>query len=299
MEFLDQFTVTTLRASTPIVLAAVAGLFSIRAGIFHLGIEGLMLAAAFAAVAAGTVSGSVWFGLAAAIAVSLALSALYWVVIDRLKADAVIAGLGLTTLCVGGTSYAMQVLFDQRGQMASAVRLPRPVTGPHEGVWALVSELTVITWITPLLVVVAWIILRRSRLGLQIAAVGDYSYGADAAGVNQSQVRFYALLITGVGCGIAGTQLAVGDVAGFSENMTNGRGFFALAAMLFGGFSVIYTALAGLFFGFADAFGIFMQIFNRSGLPVQFVLMAPFVLTIAIVTLSGYFKRIGAGHDST
>ena len=87
MDFLDQFTITTLRASTPIILAAVAGLFSIRAGIFHLGIEGLMLAGAFAAVAAGTASGSVWIGLLVAILVCLILSVLYWVVIDRLKAD--------------------------------------------------------------------------------------------------------------------------------------------------------------------------------------------------------------------
>lgn len=291
MEFVDQFTITTLRASTPIILAAVAGLFSIRAGIFHLGIEGLMLAGAFAAVAAGTASGSVWIGLLVAILVCLILSVLYWVVIDRLKADAVIAGLGLTALCIGGTAFAMQVIFGQRGQMASEVRLPRPVTGPQDGILSYVSELTIITWATPVLIVLAWIVLRRSRLGLQIAAVGDYPYGAEASGVNQSMVRLNALLITGFGCAIAGTQLAVGDVAGFSENMTNGRGFFALAAVLFGGFSAIYTALAGLFFGFADAFGIAMQLFDKSGLPTQFVLMAPFVLTIIIVTISGAVKK--------
>ncbi len=291
MEFLDQFTVTTLRGATPIVLAAVAGLFAIRAGIFHLGIEGLMLVGAFTAVAAGTASGSATVGMLTAILVCLLLSVLYWYLIDKLKADTVIAGLGLTALCVGGTAFAMQVLFDQRGQMASTVRLYRPITGQQEGALSFVSELTIITWVTPLLVVLAWIVLRRSRLGLQIAAVGDYPYGAEAVGVNQSRVRLYALLITGAGCAIAGTQLAIGDVAGFSENMTNGRGFFALAAMLFGGFSAVFTAFAGLFFGFADAFGIFMQINDRSGLPVQFVLLVPFILTILIVSISGYLRK--------
>lgn len=291
MEFLDQFTVTTLRGATPIVLAAVAGLFAIRAGIFHLGIEGLMLVGAFTAVAAGTASGSATVGMLTAILVCLLLSVLYWYFIDKLKADTVIAGLGLTALCVGGTAFAMQVLFDQRGQMASTVRLYRPITGQQEGALSFVSELTIITWVTPLLVVLAWIVLRRSRLGLQIAAVGDYPYGAEAVGVNQSRVRLYALLITGAGCAIAGTQLAIGDVAGFSENMTNGRGFFALAAMLFGGFSAVFTAFAGLFFGFADAFGIFMQINDRSGLPVQFVLLVPFILTILIVSISGYLRK--------
>ncbi len=291
MEFLDQFTVTTLRGATPIVLAAVAGLFAIRAGIFHLGIEGLMLVGAFTAVAAGTASGSATVGMLTAILVCLLLSVLYWYLIDKLKADTVIAGLGLTALCVGGTAFAMQVLFDQRGQMASTVRLYRPITGQQEGALSFVSELTIITWVTPLLVMLAWIVLRRSRLGLQIAAVGDYPYGAEAVGVNQSRVRLYALLITGAGCAIAGTQLAIGDVAGFSENMTNGRGFFALAAMLFGGFSAVFTAFAGLFFGFADAFGIFMQINDRSGLPVQFVLLVPFILTILIVSISGYLRK--------
>jgi simple sugar transport system permease protein len=291
MEFLDQFTVTTLRGATPIVLAAVAGLFAIRAGIFHLGIEGLMLVGAFTAVAAGTASGSATVGMLTAILVCQLLSVLYWYFIDKLKADTVIAGLGLTALCVGGTAFAMQVLFDQRGQMASTVRLYRPITGQQEGALSFVSELTIITWVTPLLVVLAWIVLRRSRLGLQIAAVGDYPYGAEAVGVNQSRVRLYALLITGAGCAIAGTQLAIGDVAGFSENMTNGRGFFALAAMLFGGFSAVFTAFAGLFFGFADAFGIFMQINDRSGLPVQFVLLVPFILTILIVSISGYLRK--------
>lgn len=291
MEFLDQFTVTTLRAATPIVIAAVAGLFSIRAGIFHLGIEGLLLAAAFTAVAAGTASQSVWIGLFSAIIVCLILSFIYWYLIDRLKADTVIAGLGLTALCIGGTAFAMQVLFGQRGQMASSVKLYRPVTGVQEGWLSFVSELTIITWLTPLFVFAAWLVLRRSRLGLKISAVGDYPYGAEAAGIKQSTVRLHALLITGFGCAIAGTQLAIGDVAGFSENMTNGRGFIALAAMLFGGFSALYTAFAGLFFGFSDAFGIFIQINDQSGLPAQFALMVPFILTIIAVCLSGYFKK--------
>ena len=286
MEFIDQFVVTMLRSSTPIILAAVAGLFAIRAGVFHLGMEGLMLAAAFVAVAAGTVLGSVWLGVACAVSACLVLSALYWVLIDRLRADSVIAGLGLTAICVGGTAFLMQSMFGQRGSMQSTVRLPRPVTGADEGLLAFVSELSVLTWLMPLLVVAGWLLLTRTRLGLQISAVGDYPFGAEAAGVNRSMVRLYAILITGVGCALAGAQLSVGDLSSFNENMTNGRGFIALAAMLFGARSPLYTALAGLFFGFADAFGILIQINADGSIPRQFVLMAPFVVTIAIVALS-------------
>lgn len=286
MEVLDQFVVTMLRSSTPIILAAVAGLFAIRAGVFHLGMEGLMLAGAFTAVAMGTVTGSVWAGLSCAVLACLGLSLFYWVLVDRLRADTVIAGLGLTAVCVGGTAFLMQAIFGQRGSMQSPVRLPRPVTGAQEGVLAFVSELSIMTWCLPLLVLVGWILLTRSQLGLQIAAVGAYPYGAEAAGVNQSRVRLHAILITGVGCALAGAQLSVGDLSSFSENMTNGRGFIALAAMLFGARSPLLTALAGLFFGFADSFGILIQINADGTVPRQFVLMAPFVVTIVIVALS-------------
>ncbi|MCE2523288.1 MAG: ABC transporter permease [Rhodobacteraceae bacterium] len=291
MELIDQFVVTMLRSSTPIILAAVAGLFAIRAGVFHLGMEGLMLAGAFTAVAVGTVAGSVWIGLAAAIVVCLVLSVLYWILIDKFRADTVIAGLGLTALCVGGTAFLMQAIFNQRGSMQSSVRLPRPVSGVNDGLLAFVSELSVMTWVLPILVVLGWILLTRSHLGLQIAAVGEYPYGAEASGVNQSRVRLHAILITGVGCALAGAQLSVGDLSAFTENMTNGRGFIALAAMLFGARSPLYTALAGLFFGFADAFGILIQIRADGSIPRQFVLMAPFVITIVIVALSSSIGR--------
>ncbi len=291
MELIDQFVVTMLRSSTPIILAAVAGLFAIRAGVFHLGMEGLMLAGAFTAVAVGTVAGSVWIGLAAAIVVCLVLSVLYWILIDKFRADTVIAGLGLTALCVGGTAFLMQAIFNQRGSMQSSVRLPRPVSGVNDGLLAFVSELSVMTWVLPILVLLGWILLTRSHLGLQIAAVGEYPYGAEASGVNQSRVRLHAILITGVGCALAGAQLSVGDLSAFTENMTNGRGFIALAAMLFGARSPLYTALAGLFFGFADAFGILIQIRADGSIPRQFVLMAPFVITIVIVALSSSIGR--------
>lgn len=290
MEFIEQFTVTTLRAATPIALAATAGLFSIRAGIFHLGIEGLMLAGAFGAVAFGNLTGSIWLGILLAVLLCLVLSWLYWVVIELFQADTVIAGLGLTALCVGGTAFAMQAFFGARGRMASEVRLPRPVSGNSDGLWAYANELTILTWATPVLIVVGWLVLRRSQLGLRIAAVGDYPYGAEAAGVNIGRTKLYAVLITGFGCALAGAQLSTGDVAAFSENMTSGRGFFALAAMLFGSLSIVYTALASLFFGFAEAFGIAMQLNADGTIPRQFVLMAPFILTIVIVSLTGYFK---------
>ena len=286
---MEQFVVTTIRLSVPLIFAGLGGLFSVRAGIFHIGIEGLMLAGAFVTVAIGSALGSVWLGIGGAIIVNLLLSWVYWFLIDRLKADMIIAGLGLTTLCVGGTAFLMSAFFNKRGSMTSQVRLPQPVVGPQEGLLAYVSELSLLAWLLPLFVLIVWLLLRRSRLGLQLAAIGEYPYAAEAAGVNISRSKLYAMLITGICCALAGAELAVGGLAAFSENMTNGRGFIALAAILFGSLDPIRTTLAGLFFGLANAVGINSQIYaGASNVPRQFILMLPFAATIFFVTLRGY-----------
>lgn len=291
MEIIDQFVVTTLRSATPIILAAMAGLFSVRAGIFNMGLEGLMLAGAFTAVATGILTGSIILSLLMAIVVCLLLSAAYWALIEKYGADPVITGLGLTATAAGGAAYLTQVLFGKSGAIQSPVRMPVPVSGVTEGLLALVNQLSLLTWLLPVFIFATWAILRRSQFGLRISAVGDYPYGAEAAGINIGRTRLYAMLITGAGSALAGSQLAVGDLASFNDNMTNGRGFIALAAILFGAKWPGYTALAGLFFGFAEALGVVIQINADGTIPREFVLMAPFVATIAIVTLSSALSR--------
>ena len=295
---MEQFAVTTIRLSVPLIFAGLGGLFSVRAGIFHIGIEGLMLAGAFVTVGFGSAIGSVWLGIVGAIAVNLLLSFVYWLLIDRFKADMIITGLGLTTLCVGGSAFLMNALFNRRGSMTSAVRLPQPVVGPQEGILAYVSELSILAWLLPLFVFIVWLILRRSRLGLHIAAVGEYPYAAEAAGVDISRTKLIAMLITGACCALAGAELSVGGLAAFSENMTNGRGFIALAAILFGSLEPIRTTLAGLFFGLANAVGINSQIYaGESNIPRQFILMISFIATMIFVTLRGVLsqRRISQG----
>ena len=288
---MEQFVVTTIRLSAPLIFAGLGGLFSVRAGVFHIGIEGLMLAGAFATVALGTATGSVWLGIAGAIIVNLILSFVYWLLIDRFKADMIITGLGLTTLCIGGTAFLMNAIFSRRGSMTSAVRLPQPVVGPQEGILAFVSELSILAWLLPIFVLLVWLILRRSRLGLQIAAVGEYPYAAEAAGVDISRTKLIAMLITGLCCALAGAELSVGGLAAFSENMTNGRGFIALAAILFGSSEPLRTTLASLFFGLVSAVGINSQIYaGESNIPRQFILMIPFLATMVFVTLRGFFS---------
>ena len=281
---MEEFIASTIRVSVPLALAGVGSLFAVRAGIFHLGIEGLMLAGAFTAVGIAHRTESVILAVVGALVISAILSWIYWLLMEKLRADAVIAGLGITGFAVGGTAFFLNVVFDRRGRLDSVVRLPRPVSGPQDGVAAYVNELSILGWLTPPLVVLAWFLMRRSQFGLRLTAVGTYSYGARAAGVHEGRTRLQAMLLTSVGAGLAGVELSLGGLSTFSEGMTNGRGFIALAAALFGLLHPIGTAAAAVFFGAAEAVGVVTQVKGVDFLPRPFILTIPFVLTILAVT---------------
>ncbi len=288
---MEQVLATTLRAATPLILVALAGVFAFRAGVFHLGLEGLMVTGAFVVVAVAEATGSVVAGLVAAVAVCMLLSVLFWWVTGPLGANVIIAGLGLTSIGLGGTAFALGAVYDTRGSIFTDVVLPRPIRGVTEGVGVILSESSILVWSTPVVVLAAWIVLRRSRFGLRLAAVGEYPFAARTVGVDPSVMRLQALLIAGALCALGGAELSVGSLANFTENMTNGRGFIAFVAVIFGAWHPIGAALAALFFGFADAIGIQSQINITEAVPREFVLMIPFVLTILAVWLGGLWRR--------
>jgi simple sugar transport system permease protein len=287
----EQFIATTLRVANPIVLVALGGLFAYRAGIFHLGLEGLMLIGAFAAVAGTIWTNDVTLGIGIAIVVCMVISAVFWVLIVPLRANAIICGLGLSVLGLGATSFALAALFDTRGQIRAPAGLWRPVTGVGSGPLAAVSELSILVWLMPVIAFVVWLILRRTRFGLRLSAVGEYPFAARSAGVNVARMRFVALLITGALCALGGSDLALGSLRSFQENMTQGRGFLGFSAMLFGAGDPIGTTFAALFFGLAEAIGIQAQLLNLDFPPVEFVLMLPYVVTIVAVWLSSLRRR--------
>lgn len=290
---MEQFIATTLRVATPIVFVALGGLFAYRAGIFHLGLEGQMLIGAFAAVAGAIWTGDVWLGIIIAIIVNLVVSAAFWVIIVPLRANAIIAGLGLTTLGIGATTFALSALFDTRGQIRAPAGLPRPVNGVSDGPLAAVNELSIFVWLMPVIAFAVWVLLRRTRFGLRLAAVGEYPMAARSAGVSVGRMRLVALLICGTLCTIGGADLSLGTLSFFQENMTAGRGFLGFSSMLFGAGDPIGTTFAALFFGLAQALGIQAQLLNLGFPPVEFVLMLPFVATIVAVWISGLRNKRG------
>jgi simple sugar transport system permease protein len=292
-----QFLETTLRDTTPIALAALAGVLAFRVGVFHLGLEGLMCAGAFAAVAVTKATGSVALGLVATVAICLLLSLLYWWVIDRLRANVIIAGLGLTGIGVAGSTFALQTFFGTQGAIQVAHGLPRPVTGHTSGPLSAVSGLTVVTWLLPVLVLAVWWLVRRTTLGLRMSAVGEYPFAARSAGASPSRLRLLALLLGGVLCALAGADLALGGLEAFTPGMTAGRGYIAFTAVVFGAAGPIGAALASLFFGAADALGIVAQL-EKWPVPVEIVMMLPYVLTLVAVSIAGRLGRAGASAQA-
>lgn len=293
---MEQFIAITLGATTPIALVAIGAVFSWRAGIFHMGLEGLMAIGAFVSVAGTIWSGQVIVGLAMAIAACMFVSFVFWIVIVPLRANAVIAGLGLSTLGVGGSVYMLTVLTGSSGSIYSDIGLWRPVAGVASGPLAAVSDLSILVWLVLPLTLGCWWFLRRTRSGLLLAAVGEYPFAARGAGASPSKVRLAALLVTGAFCALGGAELALGSLNAFTQDITSGRGFLAFTAVIFGVGDPIGAALASLFFGLAEALGIYTQ-FATAELPVprEFILMLPYLLTILAVWLNSVARRSSGG----
>ena len=291
---------STLRLSTPLVLCALAGLFSERSGIVDIGLEGKMLFAAFAAGAVGAWYGSTTLALGAAMVVAIAMSWLHGFACVRYPGDQVVSGLALNIIAAGLTVVLGAAWFGQGGQtpaLGAQVRMGAlfspgaPGTGPLAWLWALLS-LDLLVLASLALVPIAWWLLYRTRFGLRLRAVGENPHMVEAAGVSVAQLRFAALTINGALCGLAGSYLVLAQSAQFSQNMTAGRGFMALAALIFGRWQPGLALWACLLFGFLDAASIRLQGLHipiLGEVPVQLIQALPYVLTV--VLLAGFVGK--------
>ncbi|WP_371055080.1 MULTISPECIES: ABC transporter permease [unclassified Rhodosalinus] len=295
---------STLRLATPLLLACLAGLFSERAGIFDIGLEGKMLAAAFFSAAVAFATGSVWLGLLAGMAASIALSALHGLAAITFRGNQLISGVAINFLAAGLTVLIAQNWFSQGGRTPSlvggarfeAVSLPLaetlagvPVLGP---IYAeLVSGHSVLVYVALLMVPLTWWVLFRTRFGLRLRAVGEAPEAVDTAGISVIGLRYAAVAICGVLCGIAGAYLATGLQAGFVKDMTAGRGYIALAALIFAKWRPWHALGACLLFGFLQAVALRYQNIDLGVfvVPVQLMDALPYILTVVI--LAGFVGR--------
>lgn len=295
---------STVRLSTPLLLACLAGLFSERAGIFDIGLEGKMLMAAMFSGAIAFVTGSVWLGLLAGVAASLALSALHGLASITFRGNQLISGVAINFLAAGLTVLIAQDWFGQGGRTPSLIGGARfepitlpfaealqnlPILGPLY--YELISGHTILVYVAFACVPLTWWLLYRTRFGLRLRAVGENPAAVDTAGVSVVCLRYAAVAICGLLCGIAGAYLATALQAGFIKDMTAGRGYIALAALIFAKWRPWYAMMSCLLFGFLQAIALRYQNIDLGGvtIPVQFMDALPYILTVVI--LAGFVGK--------
>lgn len=295
---------STVRLAVPLLLACLAGLFSERAGIFDIGLEGKMLFAAFFSGAIAAVSGSVWLGLLAGIAASMSLSLIHGLASITFRGNQLISGVAINFLASGLTVVIAQDWFHQGGRTPSLIGGARfePITLPFadalRGVpgigplyYELISGHTILVYIAFACVPLTWWLLFRTRFGLRLRAVGEAPEAVDTAGVSVIRIRYTAVMICGILCGIAGAYLATALQAGFVKDMSAGRGFIALAALIFAKWRPWHALGATLLFGFLQAIALRFQNIDLGGVvvPVQVMDALPYILTVVI--LAGFVGK--------
>lgn len=267
---------STIRLSTPLILAALGGLFSERSGVINIALEGMMLAGAFTAAAVTYGTGNPYVGLLSGILAGVAISAIHAVATIQYRADQVVTGTAINILMIGVPGFLSGAFFLSSG---STPQIPKHELLP----WTPI-------WIAFILVPLTWYVLYKTPFGLRLRSVGENPEAADAAGVRVARMRYAGVLLSGALAGIGGAYLSIGQSSLFTRNMTSGRGFIALAALIFGKWRPVQTMLACLLFGFTEAVTIQMQgvVKMPSGddIPVQFIHMVPYVLTI--IVLAGF-----------
>ncbi|MGB3408884.1 MAG: ABC transporter permease [Jannaschia sp.] len=306
MDFLGilQILDSSLRLATPLLLACLAGLFSERAGIFDIGLEGKILASAFLSAAFASYTGNVWLGLMAGIFASLLLSAVHGVASITFRGNQLISGVAINFLASGLTVVIGEAWFGLGGrtpQLEGAGRFQEltlpfanalrdvPVIGP---IYAdLLSGHSILVYVALACVPLSWWVLYRTRFGLRLRAVGENPAAVDTAGVSVVGLRYAGVMICGVLCGLAGAYLATALSAGFVKEMSAGRGFIALAALIFAKWRPWYALGATLLFGLLEALGNRFQSIELLGftVPTQFMQALPYILTVVI--LAGFVGR--------
>jgi simple sugar transport system permease protein len=296
---------STIRVAAPLVLAALGGLFAERSGVVDIGLEGKMLGAAFAAAATAAVTGSAWLGLAAAIISSVLLALVHAFASVTHAGNQVVSGMALNIVVSGLTAVLGNAWFQRGGQTpqltgdARFAPIELPLAGPLENapvIGALYSEIVsghnILVYAAALAVVLVGWLVYRTRFGLRLRAVGENPAAVDTAGISVAAMRYRALMLGGVLCGLSGAYLSIAHNAAFIRDMSAGKGYLALAALIFGKWRPVPTMIACLIFAFADAVQVRLQgtpLPLVGVVPVQFIQALPYILTVLL--LAGFVGR--------
>ncbi len=294
---------STIRMSVPLILACLAGLWSERSGIVDIGLEGKMLISAFAAASAAAYFGNVWLAMLFAILVSVAFSLVHGYASINQRGNQVVSGVAINMLAAGIAVVLGNEWFKEGGRTPplppeaqfGIIHMPGfdllsviPMIGPY---LKIVSGHSILVYLAFALVALTAWALAKTRFGLRLRAVGENPHAVDSAGISVAALRYQAVVIAGVLCGLSGTYLSVALQGSFVRDMSAGRGFMALAALIFANWRAWPSMWACLLFGYLQAVGLRMQGFRIAGIeiPVQFINMLPYVLTV--ILLAGFIGK--------
>lgn len=271
---------STVRFATPLIFAALGGMFSERSGVINIALEGLMLAGAFTAAVVTFETGNPFIGMFCGILSGALLALIFAVACIEFEADQVVAGFGINILMLGVPALISAAIYDSAGsteQIAQEQLLPK------------LFDISIASYAAFLLVPICWYILFKTPFGLRLRATGENPAAADAAGVKVARMRYSGVIISGILAAAGGAYLSIGQSSLFTKGMTAGRGYIALAALILAKWKPVPVLLACLFFGFTEALTIPLASYklpSGENIPVQFIQMIPYVLTI--IVLAGF-----------
>ncbi|MBS1807051.1 MAG: ABC transporter permease [Acidobacteria bacterium] len=283
---------STLRLATPLILAALGGLYCERSGVINIALEGIMLAGAFTAALITFYTQNPWIGILAAVTAGVLVAAIHAVATINFRANQVVSGTAINILFLGVPALLCGVFF---GTTGNTPQLPREQTlndwqvfNPQESpLLASIFNQNPLVYFALLAVLLTFFVIYKMRFGLRLRAVGENPEAADTAGISVNRMRYAGVLLSGAFAALGGAYISIGQNSLFTRNMTAGRGFIALAALIFGKWDPLGTMIACLLFGFAEAIAIRMQ--GTVNIPNQFIQIVPYVLTI--VVLAGFISR--------
>ena len=272
----------TLRMAIPLTLASIGGTICERSGIINLGIEGMMLSGAFGAVAGTYMTGNPWLGMLLAVVIGGLCGLLHAVLCIRYRTNQSVSGVGINVLASGLTIVLCRAIWETDGISASVTQIPA-VTIPGLNkiplLGALFDKQSPYLYFTLIIVIISWYILYRTKIGLRLRTIGDHPKAAATAGINVTKYRYTAVILCGMLCGLGGSFLSIVQSNLFVKDMVAGRGYMALAAMIFGGWNPAGSFFASLLFAFAQAIRINLTL----DIPEQFVQMLPYLLTLLVL----------------
>jgi len=274
-----------IRISVPLVFAAIGGVFSERAGVINLGLEGMLLAGAFAGVLGSYLTGNPYLGVLLAMIVGALTAWVLGIFTLKFEANHVVCGVGLNILLLGITTWLMQIIWGSRGTSDNVIGL-KEITIPGLASVPILGKLfgshNILVYLMFIVVAFSWIVLYKTPFGLRLRMVGEHPKAADTLGIKIRKIQYTSLIYSGMLCGLGGAYLSLGQLNWFSMNMSAGRGYMALAANIFGNWNPLGAFGASYLFAFTDAMQMRMQALNLP-IPSEIIQMIPYVLTILVL----------------